>query len=105
MVLHNRWVKGFVLGALFAGAAALLTASKSGRENRTMIAEKGSEFRDKARSAIEDKRGKLGEIASEVASKSQSQVERLKKAGRKVSAKEKNILQQGFEQLKDGLVS
>ena len=78
MVLHNGWVKGFILGILFAAAAALLTTSRSGRENRAMIAEKGVEFRDKALSAIEEKRGQLGEIVSEVASKSQLQVDRLK---------------------------
>ena len=66
----NAWFKGFVLGALFAGAAALLTASRSGRENRMMIAEKGIEFRDKALSTLAEKRGQLGGIVSDVAGKS-----------------------------------
>ncbi len=101
----SKWIKGFILGGVIAAAVALLTASRSGRETRAMIAKKGVELRDTAVSTINKKRGKLGEVAGEVVDKTRTQAQRLKKVGQKAMTAEKDILDRGIQDAQDALKS
>jgi gas vesicle protein len=50
----GSFVQGFVIGGVIGVAAALLMTPQSGQETRTMIQDKGIEFKEKAEVAYAD---------------------------------------------------
>lgn len=90
-------VMGFLLGGVIGAAIGYLTAPRSGSKTRSMLNDKGKETLDRVIARVEEKRDQAEEMVTGVNREFADRTARLKKAGRKVMDREREILQQGVQ--------
>lgn len=69
IVVKQNGVGTFLRGMAVGAAIALLLAPRSGKETRSMISEKGTEFRDKAVDIAHDTRDRAQNVIHEAQNK------------------------------------
>ena len=87
----GSFLSGFLIGGLVGGAVALLLAPQSGEETRTLIRDKGVEFKDKTVTSMEEAYARAEQAAAdararaeELAKVAQSRAEELRQQGQVV---------------------
>lgn len=68
---------GILIGGLVGTGIALLAAPQSGERTRTILREKGSEFRDRASSTVQETRVKAEDVMTKVRSRAEELTNRF----------------------------
>ena len=87
MSARNGLFTGILIGGLVGAGVALLTAPHSGEVTRTLLREKGSEFKSKATNTLDDGRTRVAEIKSRGQAMVAEKKEEMKAALQEIKAR------------------
>jgi len=73
-----------LVGALIGAGVGFLTAPRSGEETRSMIRNKGTEFKEKASGAVTDTRERAGRLFNEIAMSTRERIPTLQHKAERV---------------------
>jgi gas vesicle protein len=94
---------GFLLGSAVGATIGFLTAPRSGDQTRSMLNEKSKETLDMVKNQYQEKRDQAEEKFNDINQELSGRAEKLKKAGKKVMDREREVLNEGVEEVKQAV--
>ena len=96
-------IAAFAIGGLIGAGVALLMAPQSGQRTRTMIADKGSEIKDRAIGTVDDTRSRASRAFDGLTNEAKDRVNNLVKRGQEVAEDTQDRLQDKVKEAKKSL--
>lgn len=109
-VVMNRkqtkiWMSGLILGGIFGGTIALLSAKRTGEEARELISEKSLDLREKAITTAEETGERVAEFKSNLIDGTRQKMNQIKESGQRIKKAESEVLKDCVEDAQKALVA
>jgi gas vesicle protein len=94
---------GFLVGSAIGATIGFLTAPRSGDKTRSLLNEKSRETVEMVKGQYQEKRAQAEEMINDVNQDLADRAEKLKKVGKKIMDREREVFNEGVEEAKQAV--